>query len=57
MTSRGFRVLLGILAFVLLYLVALALSIPKIENNLTSSVDGAARGRWGDRRRGHLLRP
>ena len=38
MTSRGFRVLLGILAFVLLYLVALALSIPKIENNLTSSV-------------------
>jgi OOP family OmpA-OmpF porin len=38
MTSRGFRVLLGILAFVLLYLVALALSIPKIENNLTNSV-------------------
>ena len=38
MTSRGFRVLLGILAFVLLYLVALALSIPKIENNLTKSV-------------------
>ena len=38
MTSRGFRLLLGILAFVLLYLVALALSIPKIENNLTSSV-------------------
>jgi OOP family OmpA-OmpF porin len=38
MTSRGSRVLLGILAFVLLYLVALALSIPKIENNLTTSV-------------------
>jgi outer membrane protein OmpA-like peptidoglycan-associated protein len=38
MTVRGRRAVLGILAFALLYLVALAFSIPKIENNLTDNV-------------------
>jgi OmpA-OmpF porin, OOP family len=37
-TARGRRLVLGILAFALLYLLALGLSIPKIENNLTSDV-------------------
>ena len=38
MSVRGRRVVLGILAFALLYLIALAFSIPKIENNLTDNV-------------------
>jgi outer membrane protein OmpA-like peptidoglycan-associated protein len=38
MTVRARRAVLGILAFALLYLVALAFSIPKIENNLTDNV-------------------
>ena len=38
MTTKGRRLVVGILAFALLYLVALALSIPKIENNLTNDV-------------------
>ena len=38
MTTKGRRLVVGILAFALLYLLALALSIPKIENNLTNDV-------------------
>ena len=39
MTPRTRRLLLGLLAFALLYLIALAVSIPKIENNLTDQVE------------------
>ncbi len=39
MTTRNGRLLLGLLAFVLLTLVAIAVSIPKIENDLTHKVE------------------
>jgi outer membrane protein OmpA-like peptidoglycan-associated protein len=39
MTTTNRRLLVGLLAFVLLYLIALAVSIPRIENNLTSQVE------------------
>jgi OOP family OmpA-OmpF porin len=37
-TTKGRRLIVGLLAFALLYLIALAFSIPKIENNLTNNV-------------------
>ena len=40
MTSRKARLVVGLLAFVLLYLLAIAVAIPKIENNLTADVEG-----------------
>jgi outer membrane protein OmpA-like peptidoglycan-associated protein len=39
MTTTNRRLLVGLLAFVLLYLIALAVAIPRIENNLTSQVE------------------
>jgi outer membrane protein OmpA-like peptidoglycan-associated protein len=39
MTTRTGRLVLGLLAFALLFLVALAVAIPKIENNLTTDVE------------------
>jgi len=39
MTTKTRRLVLGLLAFALLFLVALAVSIPKIENNLTADVE------------------
>lgn len=39
MTTTNRRLVVGLLAFVLLYLIALAVSIPRIENDLTSSVE------------------
>jgi OOP family OmpA-OmpF porin len=39
MTTTNRRLLVGLLAFVLLYLIALAVSIPRIQNDLTSQVE------------------
>ena len=39
MTTMSRRLVVGLLAFVLLYLVALAVSIPRIENDLTDNVE------------------
>ena len=41
-TTRKRRLALGLLAFALLVLVALAVAIPKIENNLTAVGGGPA---------------
>ena len=39
MTTTNRRLVVGLLAFVLLYLIALAVSIPRIENDLTGHVE------------------
>ena len=50
MTSTNRRLVVGLLAFVLLYLIALAVSIPRIENDLTSQVEEQLRPRHPRRR-------